>query len=134
MIDCADSTALRTHLDHPDPAVDEHLDECGTCPGLLRSVAEDAGFARRRLGLLDPPRDGDVDVDVEAALAAVLTQAAPAPVVPLAPRPDRRAGRRLLLSAAAALLVLVAVVTPTDTSAVASVLDAFRGERRQPGT
>ena len=136
MTDCADSTVLRTHLDHPDPVIDAHLDDCGTCPGLLRSVAEDAGFARQALALLDPPHDGLDELDVDADLAGVLARAAPAPVVPLATRRARRAtvGRRLLLSGAAVLLVLVAVVTPAGRSAVASVLDAFRGERLQPVT
>jgi hypothetical protein len=137
MTDCADSTALRTHLDHPDPAIDAHLDDCGTCPGLLHSVAADAGFTRRALDLLDRPGD-ELEVDVDAALAAVLAAAAPAPVVPItaARRGERltSVGRRLALSGAAAVLVLVLVVTPAGRDAMASVLDAFRSERVQPVT
>jgi hypothetical protein len=135
MTDCADSTALRTHLDHPDPTIDAHLDDCGSCPGLLRSVAEDAGFARQALALLDRADDEELAVDVDAALAAVLDSAAPSPVVPIptARRRNRSAtvGRRLALSGAAAVLVLVLVVTPGGRDAMASVLDAFRSERVQ---
>ena len=138
MTDCADSTALRAHLDHPDPEIDAHLDDCGSCPGLLRSVAGDAGFARQALALLDRPEDEHPDVDVDGALAAVLaTAAAPPPVVPItASRRSRLtgAGRRLALSGAAAVLVLVLVVTPAGRDAMASVLDAFRSERVQPVT
>ena len=137
MTDCADSTVLRAHLDHPDAAVDAHLDACESCPGLLRSVAEDAGFARRSLALLDRPDDErpDVDVDVEAALAKVLATRAPAPVVPITASRRRggwsTVGRRPRLSGAAAVLALVVVVTPAGRGAVASVLDVFRSERLQ---
>jgi hypothetical protein len=139
MTDCADSTVLRGHLDHPDAAVDAHLDGCESCPGLLRSVAEDAGFARRALALLDRPDSErtatDADVDVEAALAAVLATATPAPAVPITASRRRggwsTVGRRLALSGAAAVLALVVVVTPAGRSAVASVLDVFRSERLQ---
>jgi hypothetical protein len=132
MNDCADSTMLRAHLDHPEAALDAHLDGCGVCSGLLRSVAEDAGYVRRTLALLDP--GGADDVDVEAALAAVHASVAPAPVVPLTSAPGHRfapVGRRHVLSAAAALVVLVLAVTPAGRSAVAATLDAFRGERLQ---
>lgn len=138
MTDCADSTMLRAHLDHPDAALDAHLDACDACAGLLHSVAADAGFARRTLALLDPVDDAEhTKVDVEAACAAVCTAAAPAPVVPLtASRGHRLAsiGRRLALWAAAALVVLVVAVTPAGRSALAQVLDAFRGERLQAVT
>ena len=132
MTDCADSTMLRAHLDHPETALDAHLDGCGVCAGLLRSVAEDAGYVRRTLALLDP---GDAeDVDVDAALASVLAATATAPVVPLTAAPGRRrapVGRRHVFSAAAALVVLVLAATPAGRSAVAATLDAFRGERLQ---
>jgi hypothetical protein len=135
MNDCADSTMLRTHLDHPDAALDAHLDGCGVCTGLLHSVAEDAGYTRRTLALLDPAGDTEPgDVDVEAALAAIFAEAATAPVVPLtAARSHRLAvkGRRRVLSAAAALVVLVLAATPAGRGAVADTLDAFRGERLQ---
>ena len=137
MTDCADSTMLRSHLDHPDAALDAHLDACDACAGLLHSVAADAGFTRRTLALLDPVDDAEpTDVDVEAALAAVCAEAAPARVVPLIASPGNRlasVGRRLALSAAA-LVVLIVAVTPAGRSALASVLDAFRGERLQAVT
>jgi hypothetical protein len=132
MTDCADSTMLRAHLDHPDTALDAHLDDCDTCTGLLHAVADDAGYARRTLALLDPPDGGTVDV--EAALAAVRTRVAPAPVVPLtSSRRHRlaRIGARHVLAAAAVLVVLAVAVTPAGRSAVAATLDAFRGERLQ---
>jgi hypothetical protein len=130
MTDCADSTVLRTHLDHPDPELDAHLDACDTCSGLLRSVAEDAGYVRRTLALLDPPDQPPVDVG--AALAAVRARSAPTPVVTLdAARrgPFASAGRRLVLSAAAVVVVAAVAVTPAGRNAVAATLDAFRGER-----
>ncbi|HEX7168795.1 MAG TPA: hypothetical protein VF230_17595 [Acidimicrobiales bacterium] len=136
MTDCADSTALRAHLDHKNAALDEHLDTCETCAGLLLSVAADAGFARRELALLDLVDTVDVDVDVEAALAAV-TGSVRAPVAPLAAARAGRgssAGRRVILAGAAALVVLTAAVTPAGRGALAEALDAFRGERLQPVT
>ena len=134
MIDCADSTTLRAHLDHADPTVEAHLDECDECTGLLHAVAEDAGYVQRTLDTLD---DGTTTVDVEAALAAVHRQAV-APVIPLTPRPaattGRSRGRRLAAAGAAAAVVLFATVTPAGRSAVAQALDAFRGERLQTVT
>jgi hypothetical protein len=134
MTDCADSTALRAHLDHPGPELDTHLDACRPCTRLLRSVAEDAGFTKRSLALLDPPDDEAVGLDVDAVLGVVLAEIASAPVDRLrATRRHRLAsvGRRLALSGAAALVVLVVALTPAGRSAVADVLDAFRGERLQ---
>lgn len=135
MTDCADSTTLRTHLDHPDAVLESHLDACGACAGLLRSVAADAGFTRRSLSVLDPAHDDEhTGVDVEAALAAVRAEAAPARVVPIAASRRHRlapVGRRLALPGAAALLVLVVALTSPGRSAVAQALDAFRGERLQ---
>ena len=131
MIDCADSTTLRAHLDHADPSVEAHLDECDECTGLLHAVAEDAGYVQRALDAL---ADGDdTNVDVEAALGAA-HQRAVAPVVLLRPRPaaTRTAtstGRRMALAGVAAAVVLFATVTPAGRSAVAQALDAFRGER-----
>ncbi len=139
MIDCADSTSLRAHLDHADAALDAHLDGCAACTGLLRSVAADAGFTRQALALLEPAA-GDTeltDADVEAALAAVRSQAALAPVIPLAASLRRRGPslrRRVALAGAAAVVVLGVAVTPAGHSAVAQVLDAFRGQRLQPVT
>lgn len=136
MMDCADSTTLRAHLDHADAELEGHLDECDECTALLRSVAEDAGYASRALARLD--EDGVADpVDVEAALAAVLRRApssAVAPVVPLAPSARRRpaSGRRLALAAVAVAIVVAVTITPAGRSAVAQALDAFRGERLQP--
>jgi hypothetical protein len=137
MNDCADSTALRTHLDHPDPALDAHIDTCDVCAGLIRSVAADAGATRQALALLDPDGDGTrSEVDIEDALAAVLTAADPPPTPVTASRRRRSpaTGRRLALSGAAALVALVVALTPTGRGAVAAALDAFRGERLQPVT
>jgi hypothetical protein len=129
MTNCADSAALRTHLDHPRPELDAHLDTCHTCSGLLRSVAADAGFATSSLALLNPV---DTAVDIDAALAVALTGVASAPVVAGPPARRREfAGRRLLLVGAAALVVLLVGLTPAGRNAVADALDAFRGERLQ---
>ena len=133
MTDCADSTTLRAHLDHPDATLDAHLDACGACAGLLRSVAGDAGFTRRALALLDPPDLAEhADGYVEAALGEALSVPASARVVPITSRSHRflGSGRRLVLSGAAALLVLVVGLTPAG-SVLADVLDVFRGERLQ---
>lgn len=129
MTECADSTMLRTHLDVPDDELDSHLDGCETCAGLLLSVAVDAGYVHRTLGLLDAARE---PVDVEAALAAALAQPT-TPVVTPFPASTRlaTAGRRLLLAAAGLLVVALVAVTPAGRSAVAATLDAFRGERLQ---
>jgi hypothetical protein len=135
MTDCADSTVLRAHLDHPGPELDAHLDSCSSCTRLLRSVAEDAGFTKRSLALLNPADDDEATgVDVDAALGVVLSEIASAPVVrPQAPLRHRltSVGRRIALSGAAALVVLVLALTPVGRSAVATALDAFRGERLQ---
>ena len=138
MIDCADSTTLRAHLDDHDRELDAHLDDCAECTRLLHAVAEDAGYTQRALDLLGPAvesEDAVAPVDVEAALAAVRARAL-APVVPLPPATSRRHGgsfaRRLSLAGAAVLIVVVATVTPAGRSALASALDAFRGERLQP--
>jgi len=135
MMHCVDSTALRAHLDHTDPELEEHLDDCAECTALLRSVADDTGYARRTLALLEPG-DEAVDVDVDAALAAVrarIPSVAPvASVSAAAARRRRSPGRRLALAAAAVVVVLAATVTPAGRSAVAQALDAFRGERLQP--
>jgi hypothetical protein len=136
MIDCADSTALRAHLDHPDAALEAHLDDCGACAGLLRAVAADAGFTRRALGLLDPPRGaGPAPAAVEGALAAARAGAEPAPAVAPPPVPRRRRflrdGRRPALAGAAAVVVLLVALTPSGRGAVAGVLDVFRGQRLQ---
>jgi hypothetical protein len=136
MIDCPDSTLLRTHLDHPDAALEDHLDDCEACTGLLHAVAETAGFARRELSLLEPTAALG-PVDVEAALAAALASSAAATPGAPVPRPARRdrtagPGVRRLLAAVASVLVVVAVAgTPSGRSAVGSMLDAFRGERLQ---
>ena len=141
MIDCADSTTLRTHLDHADPEIEAHVDECEECARLLNAVADDAGYAQRALALLgtDTDTDAAIDaaIDVEAALAEVRRRAV-APVVPLPPADDTHrnigAGRRLGLAAAAVVVVLAATVTPAGRSAVAQALDAFRGERLEAVT
>lgn len=130
MTDCPDSTALRAHLDHPGAELDAHLDGCSTCTGLLRFVAEDAGFTRRSLALLDAPHDEIAAVDVDAVLAKI----AFTPVVQPPANPPRRfvfGGRRLALAGAAALVVLVVALTPSGRRALAEALDAFRGERLQ---
>jgi hypothetical protein len=135
MIDCADSTALRSHLDHPDAALDAHLDGCDACAGLLRSVAADAGFTRQALALLDAADDaGPTAVDVDAALVGVCADATPVPAVPFVARRGRRfasVGRRAALSGAAALVLIAVAVTPAGRGAVAGVLDVFRGGRLQ---
>lgn len=135
MIDCADSTRLRTHLDHPEADVDAHLEDCEVCNGLLHSVAADAGFARGALALLDPPEASPMtEVEIETALAAALAAPPVAPVVSLAPARARRGAprRRAALAGVAALVVLIVAFTPPGRSAVAQALDAFRGERLQP--
>lgn len=132
MIECADSTMLRVHLDNPDADLERHLDACDDCAGLIRSVAADAGFAHRRLALLDPaPHEPAVDVEaalrvvsakVPRTLVAVTPTAAPARRVPV---------RRLALAGAALIVAVVVGVTPVTRNAVAATLDAFRGERLQ---
>ena len=132
MTECADSTMLRGHLDHSDAALDAHLDDCGTCTGLLHSVAEDAGFVTSKLSLLDTT-DAARQVDVETALAALEARRAQAErPVPISSLPRRRsAGRRVALAAAAALVVVAVAVSPSGRSAIAATLDALRGERLQ---
>lgn len=134
MTQCADSTVLRAHLDHPGPELDSHLDACPSCRGLLRSVAEDAGYTRRSLALLEPDGEEAATVDVEAALSMVLSETTVTPSV----QPDRvprsrlaSLSRRLATWSAAALVVLAVALTPSGRDAVAGVLDAFRGERLQ---
>lgn len=134
MTECADSTVLRAHLDEPGPQLDAHLDACPSCSGLLRSVAEDAGYTRRSLALLD--RDGEeaAAVDVDAALSVVLSEITVTPPVHIGPNRRSRlssVSRRLLISGAAALVALVVTLTPSGRSAVAEMLDAFRGESLQ---
>ncbi|HEX5721939.1 MAG TPA: hypothetical protein VFZ06_04230 [Acidimicrobiia bacterium] len=130
MTNCADSVALRAHLDHPRAELDAHLDACDTCTGLLRSVAADAGFTKRSLALLDPA--GDEALDIDAALAVALTEIAPSPVSGgQVIRRHRLAGRRLVLGGVAAVVVMVVALTPAGRSAVANALDAFRGESLQ---
>ena len=132
MTACADSTMLRTHLDHPEAELDAHLDECDVCSGLLRSVAADAGYVRTQLDRL-AASDDLRPVDVEAALAAVRAEMAqPVAVLPTPVTAQRRSvGRRLLSSAAVVLVVAGVAFTPPGRSAVAATLDAFRGERLQ---
>ena len=132
MTACADSTMLRTHLDRPDAELDAHLDDCEVCSGLLRSVAEDAGYVRTQLDLLASTEDLG-PVDVEAALAAVQADVAPPIVVLPTPLTARRhpVGRRLLSVAAVVLVVAGVAFTPPGRRAVAATLDAFRGERLQ---
>ncbi len=136
MIECADSTTLRVHLDHPDPDVDAHVDSCETCAGLITAVAADAGYTRQALARLD---DSDAlaltDEEVEIALAAML-DASRAAAVPLHTQRRRRTStvRRLALSSAAAVLVAAVGVTSSGRSALAQVLDAFRGDRLQAVT
>lgn len=136
MIDCADSTTLRAHLDHAEAEVEAHLDECDECTRLLHAVADDAGYAQQALAALETPDEHAGDVDLEAALASVRTRTI-APVV-LLPGPisgrTRSSTRRLVLAGAAAVVVLFATVTPAGRTAVASALDAFRGERLQTVT
>ncbi|HJU80977.1 MAG TPA: hypothetical protein VJ796_04425 [Acidimicrobiia bacterium] len=132
MTNCADSAALRTHLDHPSAALDAHLDSCHTCSGLLRSVAADAGFTKRSLVLLDPAETFATRLDVDAALAVALTKVGSAPVV--AGPTDRRrgvVGRRIVFAGVAALMMLIVGLTPAGRDTVADALDAFRGERLQ---
>lgn len=129
MTNCADSVALRTHLDHPKAELDAHLDTCDMCTGLLRSVASDAGFTERALALLDPVVDEVLD---DAVLGVALSEIGPAPVV-VGPVVRRRRldGRRIVLGGVAAVVVLVVALTPAGRNAVANALDAFRGESLQ---
>ena len=135
MTSCADSTMLRIHLDHPDRAFEQHLDGCATCTGLLNVVAEDAGYVRGRLALLDTDEAAGEAVDVDAAYKAV---AALEPDTAVLASSERTAGRarlhdlrRFALAAAAAIAVLSIAVTPPGRAAIADALDAFRGERFQ---
>ncbi|HJR86018.1 MAG TPA: hypothetical protein VJ930_00035 [Acidimicrobiia bacterium] len=130
MTNCADSVALRAHLDHPRAELDAHLDACHTCTGLLRSIAADAGFTKRSLALLDPA--GEEALDIDAALGVALTETGPSPVVahPVLRR-HRLDGRRLVLGGVAAVVVMVVALTPAGRNAVADALDAFRGENLQ---
>lgn len=132
MTACADSTMLRTHLDDPDAELDAHLDDCEVCNGLLRSVAEDAGYVRTRLDRL-AGSDDLAPIDVEAALAAAQAEVEhPVTVLPIPLAVQRPpVGRRLLSSAAVVLVVAGVALTPPGRSAVAATLDAFRGERLQ---
>ncbi|MGB3410763.1 MAG: hypothetical protein WBA45_06155 [Microthrixaceae bacterium] len=145
MTDCADSTMLRSHLDHPDPALDRHLDDCEICAGLIRSIAQDAGLARRRIESLDADaesrayqadshtgqtdldadfrayqadsRAGQTAIDVEAALRIVRAKAPnEPPKTAAAPRPRRQVGlNRKVLLSAAAVLVVVVVAVTPQT-------------------
>jgi hypothetical protein len=130
MSTCADSAALRAHLDHPDRALEAHFDDCPPCAGLLRAVAADAGTAGRALRLLDEgavaaTADAAARVEVALARAAAVRQPAAPP-----PAPAPRAWLRPLAAAAAVVgVALVAVVTPGGQHAVAQLLDAFRSER-----
>lgn len=133
MTDCADSTMLRAHLDHPSPELDAHLDVCDACAGLLRSVASDAGYTRNKLALLEVA-DHVEHVDTEAALAAACAAAVATPVVPppgRRSRPPTATARRLILSGVGVLVVVVMALTPAGRGAIAATLDAFRGERFQ---
>lgn len=132
---CVDSTVLRSHLDHPDAELEAHLDDCEVCQRLLRSVAEDAGYAGSRLALL--ASDDGEPVDVDAALDAVCARIPPEPVSVLAERPrrrDRTALRRLALAAAGVIVLALFAVSPVGRVAIAATLDAFRGERLEPVT
>jgi hypothetical protein len=134
MNNCADSTSLRAHLDHPAPELDAHIDACDSCAGLLRSVAEDAGFTHRALALLDPTADQPAVFDLERSLRMAQTAlASTATAGPPGNRGQRIAifGPRLAFSGAVAVLVLVVAMTPWGRSAMAEALDAFRGERLQ---
>ncbi|HUG83212.1 MAG TPA: hypothetical protein VMM13_01540 [Euzebya sp.] len=141
MSTCADSTTLRAHLDHPDAALEAHLDGCDVCPGLLAAVAADMGTTRQALSLLD--RDVPADVDVDGALTAVVSRAATAPAPAMA-HPARgliarspvdrvlaAVGPQLAVAAAVALLALAVALTPAGRSAVAQALDSFRGQQLQ---
>lgn len=136
MTTCADSTALRAHLDHPEPALEAHLDTCGACTGLLTAIAADAGLVRRAFDGLDA--DVPTTLDIEGALAAVARDPDPAGQVatPMpAPRGIGRAAAgiapRLAVAAVVALLAVVVGLTPVGRSAVAQALDGFRGEQLQ---
>lgn len=137
MTTCADSTALRAHLDHPDPALEVHLDGCDVCPGLLAAVAADMGATRQALRLLD--HDVPADIDVDRALADLSPRpatvaASPTPIH--APRGAigrvlAAAGPRLAVAAAVALLAVAVVLTPAGRGALAQALDSFRGQQLQ---
>lgn len=130
MIDCLDSSALRAHLDAPEPLLDAHLDTCPSCTRMLRSVADDAGYARRALALLDAP---PIHLDVDAALASVVRDARADDRGVRGPNPVRRLPplHRVAIAAASAAAVAFLALTPTARTAVAEALDAFRGERLQ---
>ena len=129
MTACADSAALRAHLDHPDPRLEAHLDGCPPCAGLLRAVAADAGISDRALRLLDEDAaiaEAAATADVEAALARVVPARPPAVAAPA----PRRAWRPPLgVAAAVVALTVLVVVIPGGQQAVAQLLDAFRAER-----
>ncbi|WP_420451846.1 hypothetical protein [Ilumatobacter sp.] len=148
MIDCADSTMLRTHLDHPDERVEAHLDGCATCSGLMRSVAADSGVAHRAIAMLDheraqasdAPSSGGARVDTEAALATALATVGGRDRGRSRPPGDgalsaarrhraRRSARRAVVVAAAAVVAFAAAATPIGRDLAAEALDGFRGDR-----
>ena len=139
MTACLDTATLRTGLDMPDAALDEHLAICDDCRAVSRGLRDDAVSTGALLRPLEPEALPDVAA-TEAALHKVRS-AAPviADLAPAAPAPQRRAqwqARRwdagLRVAAAVALVVVMAagvVATPGGRSAAAAFLAAFRSER-----
>jgi|GEM_PF-3774229 len=157
---CPGSGRLRTHLDHPDAAVEAHLDGCEECRDTILTIADDAGTVRRLLAVLDSPAvfDSPAVLDSPAVDAPTAASGRPsrapvgaigASVAPGRGRPrsrrssrpgsradtGRHAGRtrprRVVLAVAGGLLTVAIAVTPFGSGALAQFLDTFRSERVQ---
>jgi len=139
MTACLDTATLRTGLDVPDAAIDEHLAHCDDCRAVARNLRDDAVSTGALLRPLAPEALPDAAA-TEAALHKVRSTApAVADLDAVAPLPQRRAQRParrwdagLRVAAAVALVVVMAgavVATPGGRTAAAAFLAAFRSER-----
>ena len=151
---CPGSGRLRTHLDHPDGAVEAHLDGCEECRDTILTIADDAGTVRRLVAVLDSPAGLDspaVDAPTAASgrpsrapVGAIGASVAPGrgrPRSRRSSRPGSRADtgrhagrtrpRRVVLAVAGGLLTVAIAVTPFGSGALAQFLDTFRSERVQ---
>ena len=138
MTACLDTATLRSGLDVPDAALDEHLASCEDCRAVSRGLRDDAILAGALLRPLEPEALPDAAA-TEAALHKVRSLAPPAAdPAAVASLPQQRQTRTRrwdagLRAAAAAGLVVVmtgaVVATPGGRSAAAAFLAAFRSER-----
>lgn len=140
-IDCPTVGDLRTHLDHPSPGVESHLDTCATCRDLMVTVAGDAGTVNRLLEGLNPPPETvpgpssqltplQVHADGGTRRWTAVGRRAAGGAQRLTPG-SRSRSRRAMATAVAAALAVTVVLTPGGRSAVAQFLDTFRGEQLQ---